>query len=171
MGMGLGTRLRKAMFPLVMSDSVHGRHRWKLLKMLGVHGMESCFIQQRCIFRGFSTRIGEGSYINYGVYFDDNAPVILGRNVGVGPMTKFITASHRLGPSEHRISGGFAGGPIVVEDGCWIGANVTVLPNVTIGRGCVIGAGAVVTRDCEPDGLYVGVPARRIRDLDVEPKP
>lgn len=53
-----------------------------------------------------------------------------------------------------------------MEDGCWLGGNVTVLPGVTIGRGCVIAAGAVVTKSCDPNGLYAGVPARRIRDLD-----
>jgi maltose O-acetyltransferase len=40
-----------------------------------------------------------------------------------------------------------------------------VLPGVTIGAGCAVAAGAVVTADCEPDGLYAGVPARRVRDL------
>jgi maltose O-acetyltransferase len=38
---------------------------------------------------------------------------------------------------------------------------------VTVGDGCVIAAGAVVAKDCEPNGLYVGVPARRARDLPV----
>ena len=37
---------------------------------------------------------------------------------------------------------------------------------VTVGDGCVLAAGAVVTGDCEPDGLYAGVPARRVKDLD-----
>jgi maltose O-acetyltransferase len=41
-----------------------------------------------------------------------------------------------------------------------------VLPGVTVGDGCVIAAGAVVNADCQPDGLYAGVPARRVRDLE-----
>ena len=40
------------------------------------------------------------------------------------------------------------------------------MPGVTIGEGCIVAAGAVVTKDCESHGLYAGVPARRIRDLD-----
>ncbi|MCR4913326.1 MAG: acyltransferase [Lactobacillus sp.] len=55
--------------------------------------------------------------------------------------------------------------PVKIDDGCWIGANVTILPGVHIGKGCVIGAGAVVNKDCEPNGVYVGVPAKRIKDL------
>jgi maltose O-acetyltransferase len=47
----------------------------------------------------------------------------------------------------------------------WMGARVTVLPGVTVGDGCVIAAGAVVTKDCEPGGVYAGLPARRIRSV------
>jgi maltose O-acetyltransferase len=56
--------------------------------------------------------------------------------------------------------------PVTIEDGCWIGANATVLPGVRIAGGTVIAAGAVVTRDCEPNSLYAGVPATRIKALD-----
>jgi acetyltransferase-like isoleucine patch superfamily enzyme len=52
-----------------------------------------------------------------------------------------------------------------IGNGCWIGAGVTILPGVTIGEGCVIGAGSVVTRSTEANGLYVGMPARRVREL------
>lgn len=56
--------------------------------------------------------------------------------------------------------------PTLIKDGCWVGANVTIIPGVTIGEGCIIAAGAVVTKNCEPDGLYAGVPAKRIKDLN-----
>ena len=52
---------------------------------------------------------------------------------------------------------------MVVEDGCWIGANVTILKGVTIGRGSVVAAGAVVTRSCPPYSIVGGVPARVIK--------
>ena len=55
-------------------------------------------------------------------------------------------------------------GPITLVEDVWLGANVTVTANVTIERGCIIGANAVLTRSTEPFGLYVGVPARRLRD-------
>jgi acetyltransferase-like isoleucine patch superfamily enzyme len=55
-------------------------------------------------------------------------------------------------------------GPITLVEDVWLCANVTVAANVTIARGCIIGANAVVTRDTQPDGLYVGVPANRLRD-------
>jgi acetyltransferase-like isoleucine patch superfamily enzyme len=55
-------------------------------------------------------------------------------------------------------------GPITLVEDVWIGANVTITANTTIAKGCIIGANAVLTKDTEPYGLYVGVPARRLRD-------
>ena len=55
-------------------------------------------------------------------------------------------------------------GPITLEEDVWLCAHVTVTAGTTIARGCIIGANAVVTRDTDPMGLYVGVPARRLRD-------
>jgi maltose O-acetyltransferase len=115
---------------------------------------------------GQDVTLADGVFVNSGVVFDARAHVDIGANVAVGPGVQFITSSHPLGPSKHRAGHGtpvFA--PIVVEEGCWIGAGALVLGGVKIGRGCVIGAGAVVNRDCAPNGLYVGIPVHRQRDL------
>jgi len=69
-----------------------------------------------------------------------------------------------IGTSDKR-AGVSINNPIRIEDGCWIGANVIVMPGITIGKGCIIGTGSLVTKDCPPNGLYVGVPAKRIKDL------
>jgi maltose O-acetyltransferase len=116
-------------------------------------------------FRGTRCTIGDGSWINRGADFDcRSAEVWIGRSVGVAMGVLFVTSSHQLGPSDRR-AGAIEYRPIRVEDGVWIGARAVILPGCTIGRGCVIAAGAVVTQDCAPDGLYGGVPARRIRNL------
>ena len=52
--------------------------------------------------------------------------------------------------------------PITIGEDCWLGANVTVLPGVTIGDRCIIGAGSVVTHDIPSDSIYAGNPARPI---------
>ena len=70
----------------------------------------------------------------------------------------------RWGSHEKR-AGNSVFKPITVGSGCWIGADVTLLPGIRIADGCVIGAGAVVTKNTEPDGLYAGNPAHRIKDL------
>jgi maltose O-acetyltransferase len=92
------------------------------------------------------------------------APVSIGSNVFLAHDVALLTNTHEMGPSAQRAARTI-GEPIVIEDGCWLGARVTVLPGVTIGRGCVIAAGALVTADCEADGLYLGIPARRVRTL------
>ena len=56
--------------------------------------------------------------------------------------------------------------PITIGDNCWFGANVTVMPGVKIGSGCVIGAGSVVTKDIPDNSLAIGVPARVIKEID-----
>jgi acetyltransferase-like isoleucine patch superfamily enzyme len=55
-------------------------------------------------------------------------------------------------------------GPITLERDVWIGANATIMMNTFIAEGCIIGANAALTHDTEPYGLYLGVPARRLRD-------
>lgn len=54
----------------------------------------------------------------------------------------------------------------MIEDGCWIGACTTIMPGVKIAKGCVIGSHSLVLKDTEPNGLYTGIPAKRIKDLE-----
>ena len=75
-----------------------------------------------------------------------------------------LTSTHVHGDARQR-AGEYAGRPVTIGDGCWVGARVAVLPGVTVGAGCVIAAGAVVVRDCTPNGLYGGVPAKQLRSL------
>ena len=114
---------------------------------------------------GGQIEIGDRSWIHHGVFIDgEGAKVTLGADVGVGPEVMLLTSSPELGPAGRR-GGPSERAPIVVGDGCWLGARSIVLPGVTIGPGCVIAAGAVVVADCEPNGLYTGIPARRTREL------
>jgi len=55
--------------------------------------------------------------------------------------------------------------PVTIEEDCWLGTGAIVLPGVSIGRGSIIGAGAVVTKDIPPLSLAVGVPARVVRQI------
>ena len=57
--------------------------------------------------------------------------------------------------------------PIKIVDDCWIGANTTIMPGVTIAKGCIIAANSLVTKYTEPNGLYVGKPAKRIKELSL----
>ncbi len=54
--------------------------------------------------------------------------------------------------------------PVVIEDNVWIGTGAIILPGVRLGTGCIIGAGAVVTKDVPANWIVAGIPARRIRN-------
>lgn len=109
--------------------------------------------------------IGGGSFTNVRCFFDMSDNIEIGRNCCISYNVTFATGSHEIGTTSKRGGNGITA-PIKVNDGCWIGCNVVLLPGVTIGRGCIIGAGSLVTKDCEPNSIYVGSPARLIRKLD-----
>ena len=90
--------------------------------------------------------------------------IVIGENCSIAFGVTFCNSSHRQGISRKR-AGDVITQKILIEDGCWIGANVTIMPGVTIQKGCIIGAGSLVTRDCLKDGLYIGSPAHRMKDL------
>lgn len=146
------------------SHLVPGRLRLLLLRAFGMQVPVRGAVSPGVIFRTTALTMGARSSINYGCIFDNRARVTIGRRVGVGIGVRFITSSHDMDDPDCRAGEGSLR-PIVVGDGTWIGSAVTLLGGVTIGPGCVIAAGAVVTKDCQPHGLYAGVPARRLRDL------
>ena len=115
-------------------------------------------------FKSSNVDIGDHVFINEGCSFDNLERVTIGDYVHVGPDVLFGTSSHRIGDSMMRAGNVFFA-PLVVSAGCWIGARAVLLPGVTVGEGCIVAAGAIVTKDCLPHGLYAGVPAKRIRDL------
>ncbi len=137
--------------------------RW-LLNAMGANLGPGVSIGPGVLIKASPFAAGDGCFINHGCFIDRGA-VTLGRNVFLGPGVKLIANNHEMGSAEKR-AGRNVAGAIVIGDGSWLGANVVVLPNVTIAPGCVVGANSLVVRDTEPNGVYVGSPARRIRDLD-----
>ncbi|NVM93925.1 acyltransferase [Arthrobacter wenxiniae] len=107
--------------------------------------------------------IGSNTYINRDNYI--RAETTIGNHVAVGPFCRFVTDSHEIG-STNRRAGKNTVNPIFVGDGTWIGASVTILGGVKIGRGCVIAAGSVVIKDIPDNCLAAGVPAKIVRRLE-----
>lgn len=116
---------------------------------------------------GKNTSFGPRTHVNVNSYFMDGAPIKIGVNCFIGPHCGFYTAHHAMG-IDHRNQGLEKPGPIEVGDNCWFGANVSVMPGVTIGPGCVVAAGAVVTKDMPANSLIAGVPGRIIREINQE---
>lgn len=132
----------------------------------------SVSIRQHCYFQSVSTiYFGDNVFINkdcnfYNGYGNDKSLIEIGNNVSIGFRNTFITTSHNIGDSIQRADyRKYTENSIKIGDGVWITSNCTILPGVTIGKGCVISAGAVVVNNCEENGLYGGIPARRIRNL------
>ncbi|HTW10061.1 MAG TPA: DapH/DapD/GlmU-related protein [Acidimicrobiales bacterium] len=148
---------------LAASALLPNRYRWRLLRACGLD-VSRCVIEPGLFVGGRDIAIGESSYLNVGVFLDNSAHISIGCRTMIGPQVMVLTSTHEPGPRLQRAARVTAR-PVRVGDGCWVGARAMVLPGVTIGDGCVIGAGSVVTRDCAPDGLYVGAPARRQCDL------
>lgn len=114
---------------------------------------------------GYNISLGENFYMNVGCVILDEAKVSFGDNVFIAPNCAFYTAGHPL-DIERRNKGLEYAKPITVGNNVWIGGNVVVLPGVTIGDNCTIGAGSVVTKDIPANSLAVGNPCRVIRKLD-----
>ena len=114
---------------------------------------------------GDYTSIPKGSTI-----YCTKAELIIGKKVLFGPNPTIVTGDHRtniIGRFIIDVTGEEKGPgldlPVVIEDDCWIGANVTILKGVVIGRGSIVAAGAVVTRSCAPYSIIGGVPAKLIK--------
>jgi len=113
-----------------------------------------------------SINIGDNVHLERNVMINahNEGEIRIGSHVRIGPNCVFRASNHRFDGVTGRIcEQGHTPGKIVVEDDVWLGAGVIVLPDVSIGKGAVIGAGAVVAKDIPEAVVAVGIPARPIR--------
>jgi len=117
-------------------------------------------------------RIGNNVHIGSHNIIGARKSIILEDNVLIGPHVMIGDHSHRYENIEIpvKLQGVTEGGPIRIEKDSWIGANVFILPNVTIGQHSVVGANSVVNRDISPYSVAVGVPARVVKKFDFNRK-
>jgi len=121
------------------------------------------------IFAGEGVTIGEYTDIQPHTVIWGGGETIIGNRVSTGPGTVFLSATYSHAPGLKMVDGladgqtAIIGGKLIVGDDVYIGARCTIMP-VTIGEGAVIGAGSLVTKDCEPWGIYVGNPARKVAE-------
>lgn len=113
---------------------------------------------------GYNVFIGSGSFLNHNVYLMDGAKITFGRKCFVGPNCGFYTAIHPM-EVEKRNAGYEMAKPINIGDNVWIGADVSVLPGVTIGKNCVIGAQSLVTKDIPEGVLAYGSPCKVVKKI------
>ncbi len=100
-----------------------------------------------------------GTYINRYTMLDATEKIEIGEKCLIGPFCYITDHDHKL----EKGAGNFVSRPVIICNGCWIGAHVTVLKGVEIGENSIVGAGSVVTRNLPPGSVAAGNPARVIK--------
>ena len=129
---------------------------------------------RKVYLRKLGVKMGEGTYGNLGfriVSDDYRTRVLIGKNVSIAPNVVMIACSSanngkKINEIRYVKEQLWKEDRIVIADDVWIGANVTILPGVSVGKCSVIGAGSVVTKNVEPYTIVAGNPARVIRRLN-----
>lgn len=139
------------------------------------HKMRSCGYKVRIkpstsVFFGLENlSIGNDVSIpRYAHIFCSEAPLTIGNKVVFGPAPTIVTGNHRVDvigkyivDSHEKLQENDK--EVIIEDDVWVGANVTILMGVTIGRGSVVAAGAVVNKSCPPYSIIGGIPAKILK--------
>lgn len=131
-----------------------------ILLLTGVKLGKKCGILMGCEFRRPSNIIlGDHCVINRNVLLDGRGGILrLGNNVDIAQEAVIWTLGHDIHDDLHRDKGA----PVTIEDYVWIGHRAIIMPGVTIGRGAVVAAGAVVTKSVPAMSIVAGVPAKVI---------
>lgn len=111
------------------------------------------------------TAIGARTIVNRGCCLDARSGLRIGDDVSISPEVALLTTQHDVNSHDFALQGR----AVVIEDHVWIGMRAMVMPGVTIGRGAVVAAGAVVTRDVAPLDIVAGVPARPVGRRKIDP--
>jgi|APSaa5957512622_1039677.scaffolds.fasta_scaffold00868_6 acetyltransferase-like isoleucine patch superfamily enzyme len=114
--------------------------------------------------RGGVLEIGDNNYLN-GVFISASEKIVIGNNCKFGPLTMIMDSDfHDI--KDHTKGGAKSG--IIIEDDVWIGARVTILKGVKVGKGSVVAVGSVVTKDVPENSIVGGVPAKVVKTIDRE---
>jgi maltose O-acetyltransferase len=146
-------------------DTLKRIRGWYYSGLLDYAGVNLRVAQGAKINNPAMVTVGDNCYLGDGVQmYPWNERITIGNNVLIAAGVRMITRKHGYTDLDRPISEqGYNNAPIIIEDDVWIGFQVVILPGVRIGRGSIIGANAVVSRDVEPYSIVGGVPARLIR--------
>ncbi|WP_394346941.1 acyltransferase [Pedobacter metabolipauper] len=133
------------------------RHGYYKL-ILGIKIGKGSSIHKGAFFYDKKLVIGKNTTVNRKCHLDSRGKISIGDNVSISPECVLITGDHEVNSPDFR----YRSAPIVIHDYAWLGTRAMILPNVTIGTGAVVCAGAIVTKDVEPYSIVGGVPAKKI---------
>lgn len=140
----------------------HAVRNWVYRNIYLVDKHKTSVIYFGCEIRsGVNLHIGKGSIIGDNCILDARQGIYIGENVNLSSEVHLWTEAHDVNDPYFR-SMPCNHGPIHIGNRAWLGSNVTVLDNVSIGEGAVVCSGAVVTKDVEPYAIVAGIPAKKI---------
>lgn len=130
-------------------------------KLMGVKIGNHSFIDQGVYILGpKGLKIGNNTHINQGCFLDARGGLTIGNDISISHYAKFVTGGHDW--NSPYFDGKFL--PIVIEDYAWIGVNAIIMQGISVKEGAVIGTGSILTKDAEPYYLYLGIPAKKIKE-------
>jgi len=143
----------------------HGdRARGRLYeKYIPSHGKNLKVAEQVLIYSPDKLSVGDNVYIGFCSYLG-NGPIFLGDEVLIGNHVSITAANHLRKNNSYRFTGSELKS-IEIGDGTWIAAHACITAGVSIGKGCLVGAGSVVTKSFGDNLLIAGSPARAIREI------
>lgn len=109
--------------------------------------------------------IGDNTWIGPDTFISASSEINIGANCDIAPRVVIVDGTHEITPDKPRVANIETCHPIIIGDGCWIGANATIISGVEIGNKCVVAAGAVVTKSFEDLTMIGGVPAKVIKNI------
>ena len=116
--------------------------------------VSNIYISGKC-----NIEIHENTFIGHKVAFLGNGDFLIEKNVDIAPFVKLFTGTHKVDMLPHKAAGTGYNDKITLKEGCWVGANSTILPGVSIGKCSIIAAGSVVNKSVPDYCLYAGNPA------------
>jgi len=108
--------------------------------------------------------IGNNVAFNINSFYNGHGGIKIGDGCLFGPGVKVISANHVFSGSKLIQDLGHEGKQVNIGHNVWVGANVVILPGVSIGDNCVIGAGSIVTKNIPPNKIVAGNPAKIIKE-------
>ena len=138
-------------------------------RLAGIHiGRGSTIHMHARFYNPHTIRIGKDSILGEGIVLDGRAKLIIGNHVDIASDVMIYNSEHNVHSEEFASETGVIEAPVTIEDYVFIGPRAIILPGVTLKKGAVVGAGAVVTKDVEEYKIVGGVPAKEIGERSVK---